>query len=516
VAAALAAARSGHRVVLTEEHDWLGGQLTTQGVPPDEHPWIEQFGCTASYRHLRNSIRDYYRRWYPLTPAATANARLNPGAGKVSPLCHEPRVAVAVIDAMLAPWRSNGRLVVLRQHKPIAATVDGDRVEDVTVLDLVTGERRTFAAGYIIDATELGDLLPLTGAEYVTGFESQEETGEPHAPAEAQPLNMQAVSSCFALDHRPGEDHTIDRPVSYDYWRGYQAAFWPDKQLSFNGPDPRDMDTIIRHTFVPNPDDDPNAILADQSADPGSGDLWLFRRIAARRNFVAGAYDSDWAMLDYFEGPVIEVEPDEAERHRASARQLSLSLLYWLQTEAPRSDGGAGFPGLRLRGDVLGSSDGLAKDLYLRESRRIRARYTIREQDVALAERSDGRAASYEDSVGVGGYRIDLHPSTGGDPFIDVASCPYEISLGALVPVRMRNLLPGCKNIGTTHITNGCYRMHPTEWNIGEVAGLLASFCITEGDVPEQVHTDGERLHRFQKLLDSHGVERKWPQVTGY
>ena len=68
-------------------------------------------------------------------------------------------------------------------------------------------------------------------------------------------------------------------------------------------------------------------------------------------------------------------------------------------------------------------------------------------------------------------YRIDLHPSTGGDNYIDVGSCPFEIPLGALLPQRVTNLLPAGKNIGTTHITNGCYRLHPVEWNVGEVAG---------------------------------------------
>ena len=49
-AAALAAARNGLRVVMTEETDWIGGQLTQQTVPPDEHPLIESFGRTAAYR----------------------------------------------------------------------------------------------------------------------------------------------------------------------------------------------------------------------------------------------------------------------------------------------------------------------------------------------------------------------------------------------------------------------------------------------------------------------------------
>jgi hypothetical protein len=35
-------------------------------------------------------------------------------------------------------------------------------------------------------------------------------------------------------------------------------------------------------------------------------------------------------------------------------------MLYWMQTEAPGLDGGAGYRGLRLRPDVVGTEDGLA------------------------------------------------------------------------------------------------------------------------------------------------------------
>ena len=37
-AAALAAARAGRSVVISEATDLVGGQLTAQAVPPDEHP----------------------------------------------------------------------------------------------------------------------------------------------------------------------------------------------------------------------------------------------------------------------------------------------------------------------------------------------------------------------------------------------------------------------------------------------------------------------------------------------
>ena len=112
VAAALAALRLGRKVILTEETDWLGGQMTAQAVPPDEHPWIESTGGTASYRLLRARIRDFYRRNYPLTPAARNEVNLNPGRGNVSPLCHEPRVALAAIDELLAPYRSSRQVDV--------------------------------------------------------------------------------------------------------------------------------------------------------------------------------------------------------------------------------------------------------------------------------------------------------------------------------------------------------------------------------------------------------------------
>ncbi len=92
-AAALAALRNNLSVILTEETDWIGGQLTQQGVPPDEHPWIETHGATALYRRYRNDVREFYRSNYPVTESARERKMLNPGDGVVSQLCHEPRAS---------------------------------------------------------------------------------------------------------------------------------------------------------------------------------------------------------------------------------------------------------------------------------------------------------------------------------------------------------------------------------------------------------------------------------------
>ena len=95
---------------MTEETDWIGGQLSQQGVPPDEHRWIETHGAPQSYHDYRNRVRDYYRLNYPMTDDARARVNLNPGNGTVSRLCHEPRVALAVLYDMLSPYLSNGKL----------------------------------------------------------------------------------------------------------------------------------------------------------------------------------------------------------------------------------------------------------------------------------------------------------------------------------------------------------------------------------------------------------------------
>jgi hypothetical protein len=114
-----------------------------------------------------------------------------------------------------------------------------------------------------------------------------------------------------------------------------------------------------------------------------------------------------------------------------------------------------------------------------------------------------------------------LHPSTGksgdgsdGDNYIDVGNWPFQIPLGSLIPVRVENLLPACKNLGVTHITNGCYRLHPVEWNIGEAAGVLAAHCLREKLTPRQVRNQVEKLADFQRVLVNEGVELDWPQIA--
>lgn len=425
--AALAALRNGRRVVLTEETEWIGGQLTSQGVPPDEHRWIESFGANASYRVLRGRIRDYYRNNYPLRDAQKQKWNLNPGSGSVSRLCHEPRIALAVLQDWMAPYLSSGQLVVLTEHRPVGAEVNDKRVQSVELLSAKTGLKKVIEAPVFVDATELGDMLPLTKAEYVMGSESRQQTRELHASETARPDNHQAFTMCFAMDHFEGEDHLINKPQQYDFWR----QFIPDLKPAWPG-------RLLDWTYTHPRSSEPKLL----GFNPGNGgykgviNLWNYRRILAQSNFKPGSFKSDislvnWPQNDYFLGSIIDVNREVFEKHVKEAKQLSLSLLYWMQTEAPRHDEGQGYPGLRLRSDVMGTEDGLAMYPYVRESRRIQAEYTVTEQDCGLEQRmastglnkSAVRSKTYDDTIGIGSYPSICTPRQAET--ITLISSPY-------------------------------------------------------------------------------------------
>ncbi|MFJ7826021.1 FAD-dependent oxidoreductase [Psychrobacillus sp. NPDC096623] len=497
-AAALSACAKGLRVILIEETDWIGGQSTSQGVPPDEHPWIEEFGSTKSYRTYREKVREFYTN---LMDPQQKNNKLNPGNGLVSNLCHDPRVSLHVLNEMLLPYVLRNLLTIELNTVVKSVNKEDRKLYDISVENIKTGEVANHTAFYFVDATESGDLLPLANLPYVTGAEGKSDWNEPNALEEANPIDIQAFTYVLAMENREGENHIIEKPEMYTFWQEFHPNIWPDKYLSFFAPHPITKEKR-RYT-----------LFREENGFP----LWEYRRIYDESQFRSLNDSKDvslmnWPQSDYFLGNIYDVSIEEKEKNLYQAKQLSLSLLYWLQTEAPRPDGGKGYPGLKLRKDIFETEDGLAKAPYIRESRRIKAEYTIVEQDVSPLFNVGNIGKLYEDRIGIGSYSIDLHPSISGRTYLDIKALPYHIPLGAIIPKDADNILAGCKNIGTTHITNGCYRLHPTEWNIGEACGALVAFCLEKDIIPKEVRENKQMLVEFQKRLRMDGFELEWPE----
>ena len=497
VLAAKKASQLGKKVVLIEKTKWIGGQFTNQAVPPDEHPFIEEFGATQSYMAFREDIRSYMKTNLPVKNHVLSNSRWNPGHATVSRLSAPPKIFLKHFEKMLEPYL-NKQLTLFLNHSLVSAEVTNHVIKSIEIINQDTNEKSIIIGHVFIDATDTGELLPLSKTKFKVGRESKFETNEPNAGETEDSQDIQPVTWVAALEYCEGESHIIEKPSEYAY---FKAKFWPcedDKPiLSFYGPD---SSTGKTKEFIMFDGDQPNKFS-----------LWSYRRIIDPRDFEDGFYPNEvtlinWPQNDYIFGNLFD-DPN-SEYHQYMSKQLTLSLIYWLQTEAIKKDGSVGYAGLKLRGDILGTEDGLAQSPYIRESRRIISQKTITEHH--MNANIINQMSEIDDSVGVGAYHIDLHMTTRAHRFFYFNTWPFQIPLSSMIPIETKNLIPGCKNIGTTQLTNGCFRLHPVEWNIGEVAGILAS-TILDWKCSLKSMLEDEKLQKFQSILDSHGIERAWP-----
>lgn len=516
VAAALAAAADPKvRVALVEAGAWVGGQATSQGVTRwDEAPaaFTEAGGTSTSYRALRTAIRDSYRSEGVISNVGRQQMFFNPGFARTGPpferggerkghpFSADPRRVETILRGELDKLRP--RLTVRTGATVTAAQVTGGTIRALTVT--AGGTTDTYVATFYLDATELGDLLPLCRADFRIGAESQDQTHEHDAQPAPRPDFIQPITVPIAMELRPSdEDHTIDKPPRYDTIRhdqGFDPK--PDKngKLVFDG--------------------DITGVFTSNGAVDGDT-LWNYRRYIDADNFVGLPARTTLNMkandLQTRTLPTGSAQTD-AEVFE-EARAVSIAYAYYLQHDCPRDDrNGTGYPNLMVV-DAFGTGDGTAPAPYVRESRRwANPRTLVVEEDI-LDGRGDSasrtnplRARSFPDTCGIGWYNMDIHSLLAvGMPEHGFASKPFQIPLGALLSkTPPANLIAACKNIGTTHLTSSAYRVHPVEWAIGEAAGVLAAFCVTQGVAAADVHGDAGRLAAYQLRLLERGVPIFW------
>lgn len=516
VMAAWQAASAGCKVVLTAEFDWIGGQLTSQGVPPDEHPLIEHGGASRSYLAMRAALRRHYLERPDFIDNSSMTEGCNPGDGWVSRLCVEPALAAAYLEDLLAPLVERGLLRIVRGVRLAGARGEGTPLRIATVSMAAVADAAAdaevteIAADWFLDGTDTGALIAAAGLPYRLGKEARAEFGEADAPAQADRLDQQPVTMVLALRMGTAKDAARDTqsavaaaaPPDYAFWVRHVLPHYGYRQL---GP------------FIP------GAGRGERVRLPlfGSGatlDLWRYRRVVSAANWAAASPRAEvslinWAQNDYGLQPLLDGPLAEKEVVAAAAR-LSLCLLHWLRTEAPHEDGaGAGYPLLEPAPDILGTVSGLAQQVYVRESRRIVGLECLSQADIAAGPGLPA-AAARADSVGVAWYNMDIHPTVVSGHGVNAHVRPFTLPLGCFIARDCVNLIPACKNISVTHLVNACTRVHPAEWLIGEVAGLLAVFAQGSGVSLAAIHAEPALLRAFQHSLDQAGIVRQWDDAA--
>jgi len=142
VAAAVAAARLGTRVVLTEARPYLGGDLTGSML----NMFDMDFGPNGI--HLARGIfMDVYSQLGMTFDVELAK------------------------HVFLQEVRREPNLTLRLLTKPVEVMVDGRQVVGVVVKDLQTHERQAICAKRVIDATDDADLAAMAGVPYTLGRE---------------------------------------------------------------------------------------------------------------------------------------------------------------------------------------------------------------------------------------------------------------------------------------------------------------------------------------------------------
>jgi len=458
---------------------------------PDEHQYIEMFGGTRLYYEFRERVRKHYRS-LGLSAMGAAQPLLSAGNCWVNTgFSVEAKVALEIFTQMLAPYIKSGNLTIYYStyvHPDGCEWTDDSRATIQSLTATHADDVYKFTARYFLDATDLGDLLVIADARYFIGAESWQRTGEPSAPVVDRPDWVQAITFPIAVKLVEGSSNRAPKPTDYDELEKTQHFDFRDGAI----------DGVSSWVFT------------------GVAPWWTYRRIIAEKNFADDVFPNDVSTVntdanDYLGGsiPTSASTMDILEK----ARDASRAYLYWMQRICPNDpphEGKTGYPQIQPDPDFFGTPDGLSPDPYIRESRRIAPLKPIVAQDIVDTYNAGPRATFFRDSCGVGMYSIDIHRSSQEMPEIDMGVKPFQIPTSALIPIDKSNLLPASKNLGVTHITNGAYRVHPVEWNIGESAAALACYCLDIERTPREVPDDITVLRLFQKALVKAGIPLFW------
>lgn len=491
----------------------VGGQFTAQALPASDDGDLlrhradlmtlngEDFAISKSQYLFRKRQRQ-------LQPVAGRIVE-DPGGSWVCPLSTTPVVAAKALNEPLLPYINSGKLTLIPYAEPtsvlVTETGNGDnhmrRVTGVICQDTKTNYSFTVHGKIVVEATDFGDLLELADLPSRVGQEARSDTGEAILPEEARPQCQQSFTFDVLVEHtRPGQGVPMGAPKEYGRvtWlnlREFTGNFWTRKNNVWKKRDFFDAFGIFRYRRLK------RRALNKTKVSPGDVAVinWGTSRHPERGQCCGN---------DYRTGHLIGLSRAERKQQIQRARVRAKAYIHYLQTN--------GVADLKPRGDLTWTEDGIALEPYIREARRGIALTTIRHEDVAASFfPNQARARSFNDTVGIGQYHyLDLHGnlveghvSPKGK---DVIALPFTLPATALVPVDTDGLVLSAKSIGTTHITNAAYRMHPVEWAIGEASGFLAAFSVWTEKHPREIVGDESLLRKLQGFLTRNGIPIVW------
>ena len=412
IASAIQSSRLGSKTLLIEESNWLGGMMTSAGVSAMDGNYKMPSGFLKEFR---DSLVSHYGHLDSLK------------TGWVSNLMFEPSIGNRILKDIAG---SEKNLTIL-----YGTTID--KVVKDKKFTLKTKENSvTYKSKILIDATELGDLIPKLNLPYFIGMDSSKRFKEDIAPEFSNDIVQDLTYVMILKDF--GKPMTINQPKNYN-----------------------------KNEFI----------CSYDSGECNEQDkkLWSNEKLISYGQLPNKKYMINWPINgnDFYVNS-IEMNDEQRFINYEKAKEKSLRFLYFIQTEM-------GFSNLSLDYDQYPSKDGLPLIPYHRESRRSIGKVTLTLNDIKSPYTQQN--SLYRTGIAVGDYPVDHHHGAYSNysnlPKLDFYPVPsYSVPIGSLVPKNIDNFIVIEKSISVSNLVNGTSRLQPVVMQIGQASGVLASLAI--------------------------------------
>lgn len=489
IAASIHAARDGARTLLIEPTKHVGG-LSTSGIntAESEHMLAWTIGGFADEFYRR--MGRYYEQNKERLTYPHKDKRLD------TLYFFESSVAEKTYLEMLKEAGVEVRY---------GASVDTVRKDGLKIVAITLTDGTELSAKAFVDASYEGDLMARAGVRYAVGREAGAEFGEEAAgirfdktPRKARTVDAQGNLlpgiSAWAKDLKEGEAHRA--PMNYNF----RLTVAKDPQLQVPIPSPKNYDAS-RYALLA-------GWLRDQAAQKKPVKLADLIDLYERRNgkFELNNKQSAIISLGHFGGQFDWPDAGYAQRAQIYEDHLNytLGLLYFLANDpAVPANVRSEMKSLGLHKDEFTDNGHLPYQLYVREARRMRGAYVMRQQDVQTERRKP-------DSIGMSSHFIDCHHvqrvAVSPDAFVNEGRI-WRMGYANQIPYRAitpkaeecANLLvPGAASY--THVAFCTLRLESTWMIVGHAAGLAAAEIARKG-IPAQTVD----VPALQKKLQAQG-----------
>lgn len=495
IAAAVAAADDGERVLLIEPTRRIGG-LVTNGL---SHPDFRTFeGLTGAFLDFSKQVEAYYRKKYgPDSQQVKDCFRGTQAEPKVNLMIFEKMIATRPKIVLKKEWSLEGVKSSSNGDGEVAATW---RAVEIALFSDADGAYHSIAAHYFIDATYEGDLMAASRVACRVGREAGEEYAETLAP-DLPDDQLQAYNFRLCITNDPKNRAPIVEPPGY--LRKHFTGILPllnsgtIKGVFGNG------SAYLMKAQGPLPNS--KADVNDQSRGPirlslpGENDGWP----EGESGFAARVVQSG-AVAPFSKTGLRQSRDRVYDEHLL----WNVGLIYFLQNdeEVPAT--------LREEAKLWGwckdefvDSNHLPQQLYVREARRMVGQYVFTEKDTDCAP-GDARAVLRKDAIAMGDYGPNCHGTSHegsrfdgqhtGEFYKRVA--PYQIPYGVMLPKNMENLLVPVA-ASSSHVGFCALRLEPIWMSLGEAAGHAAHLARSKKGSIHNVS-----VPKLQALLHAKGA----------